>query len=48
MEYVIYICPNCLYESKEPGVCPRCNATLIASCPACGNPVVGEHIHLDE
>ena len=36
------------YESKEPGVCPGCNVTLIANCPVCGNPIVGEPIHLEE
>jgi len=48
MEYLKYVCPECLYEQKEPGVCPKYNVTLIASCPVCGNPIVGEHIHLEE
>ena len=48
MEYVKYVCPKCFYEQKEPGTCPHCQALLVASCPVCGNPVVGEHVHLVE
>ena len=48
MEYVKYVCPKCFYEQKEPGICPNCEVPLIASCPVCGNPMVGEHIHLEE
>jgi predicted amidophosphoribosyltransferase len=48
MEYVKYVCPECLYEQKGPGVCPKCNVSLIACCPVCGNPLVGEHVHLKE
>jgi len=47
MEYVKYMYPNCFFESKEPGVCPKYNVALIASCPVCRNPIVGEHIHLE-
>jgi len=43
---IAYVCPECFYESKEPGVCPNCKVPLVASCPVCGNPMVGEHIHL--
>ena len=48
MEYVKYVCPRCFYGQKEPGVCPNCKVPLVASCPVCGNPIVGEHIHLEE
>ena len=48
MEYVKYVCPSCFYEQKEPGVCLDCKVPLIASCPVCGNPIVGEHIHLEK
>jgi len=41
-------CLKCFYEQKEPGVCPNCKVPLIASCPVCGNPIVGEHIRLEE
>ena len=27
------------------GLCPGCQVPLVASCPVCGNPMVGEHIH---
>jgi predicted amidophosphoribosyltransferase len=46
MEYVKYVCPECLYEQEEPGTCPKCGVPLIASCPVCGNPIVGEHVQL--
>jgi len=46
MEYVKYVCPKCFYEKKEPGICIHCNTPLVASCPVCGNPIVGEQIHL--
>ena len=45
MDYAKYMCQKCFYEQKEPGVCPKCHVSLIASCPVCGNPVVGEHIN---
>lgn len=45
MEYVKYVCPQCFYEAKEPGMCPHCGLPLVASCPVCGNPIVGEHVH---
>jgi len=48
MEYAKYVYPECFYEQKEPGVCPTCGLSLIARCPVCGNPIVGERIHLDE
>ncbi len=48
MEYMKDVCPNCFYESKELGVCSKCNVTLIARCPVCGNPTVGEHTRQEE
>ena len=48
MEYVKYMFPKCFYESKEPGGCHQGNVSLIARCPVGGNPIVGEHIHLEE
>ena len=48
MEHVKYVCQKCLYEQKEPGICPKCKESLVASCPVCGNPMVGEHVHLEE
>ncbi|MFC2052356.1 hypothetical protein ACFLT4_06480 [Chloroflexota bacterium] len=47
MENIKHVCPGCGYESKEPGSCPGCQASLVATCSVCGNPVVGEFIHLD-
>ncbi len=47
MENVKHVCPECGYESGEPGLCPKCQVPLVATCPACGNPVVGEHICLE-
>lgn len=44
MENIKYVCPECGYESKVSGSCPGCQVSLVATCPACGNPVVGEHI----
>ncbi len=44
MENVKYVCPECGYESGEPGLCPKCQVSLMVTCPACGNPIVGEHI----
>lgn len=48
MEYVKYVCPKCFYESKEPGLCPNCQVPLVASCPVCGNPIVGEQVQVLE
>jgi len=48
MQDVKYVCPECGYESETPGRCPNCQTMLVASCPVCGNPVVGEHIHLED
>lgn len=45
MEAIKFVCPECGRESKVAGLCPSCQTLLVASCPACGNPVVGEHIH---
>ena len=45
MQDVKYICPECGYEAKQPGLCPSCQVSLVATCPVCGNPVVGEHVH---
>jgi len=36
MECANYMCPKSLVFA------------LLASCPVCGNPIVGEHIHLEE
>jgi predicted amidophosphoribosyltransferase len=47
MQDVKYVCPECLYESQSPGQCPNCHVPLVATCPVCGNPIVGEHVHLD-
>ena len=46
MENIKYICPQCSYEADGPGLCPDCQVPLIASCPVCGNPIVGEHINV--
>jgi predicted amidophosphoribosyltransferase len=46
MEYVKYVCQKYLYEQKESGMCPDCHLPLVASCPVCGNPIVGENVHL--
>jgi predicted amidophosphoribosyltransferase len=48
MQDVKYVCPGCGHESKVPGACPKCQKMLVATCPVCGNPVVGEHIHLED
>jgi predicted amidophosphoribosyltransferase len=45
MQDTKYVCPNCRYEAAKPGTCPHCKKALIATCPVCGNPIVGEHIH---
>ena len=47
MDSVKYVCPKCFYEQEKPGMCPNCNVELIATCTVCGNPVVGEHVHLE-
>jgi len=44
MENVKHVCPECGYESEKPGLCPKCQVPLVATCLVCGNPVVGEHI----
>ncbi len=41
-----YDCPECGYTLTKPGFCPNCKASLVATCPACGNPIVGEQIQL--
>ena len=46
MQDVKYVCPKCGYESRVAGICPNCQTVLVATCPACGNPVVGEQIQL--
>ncbi|MFC1937316.1 hypothetical protein ACFLWY_02005 [Chloroflexota bacterium] len=43
-----YVCPQCGYEAKAPGICPKCRAHLVATCPVCGNPVVAEHVQPPE
>ena len=45
MENIKYVCPECGHESETAGLCPGCQLPLVASCPACGNPIVGEHIN---
>jgi len=45
MQDTKYVCPDCGYEAKKPGNCPHCQKALIATCPVCGNPIVGECIH---
>ncbi|MDD4876646.1 MAG: hypothetical protein PHQ86_05930 [Dehalococcoidales bacterium] len=45
MDNINYVCPNCRYQAKAPGLCPNCQTQLVATCPACGNPLVGEHIN---
>ena len=44
MQDIKYVCPGCGFEAREPGICPKCKERMIATCSACGNPVVGEHI----
>jgi len=44
MQDTKYVCPNCGYEAIKPGVCPHCQVALVATCPACGNPIVGDCI----
>ena len=46
MENVKYVCPECGYESEEPGSCPRCQAMLVATCAVCGNPMTGEQVSI--
>ena len=48
MQNIKYVCPNCGYEAKAPGLCPNCQTRLVASCSVCGNPIVGEHIHPED
>ncbi len=40
-----FVCPNCDYEAEVAGSCPNCHVALVASCSACGNPVVGEQVN---
>ena len=48
MEHIKYVCPECGYEAEAAGLCPTCQVTLVATCSVCGNPIVGEHIQLQE
>ena len=48
MQDIKYVCPNCGYEAKVPSLCPNCQVPLVATCPVCGNPIVGEHIHAED
>ncbi len=48
MEHVKFVCPHCGYEAGGVGSCPECQAALVATCAACGNPVVGEHVHPED
>ena len=43
-----YVCPECGREFEEPGQCPDCQVALVATCPICGNPMVGEHVHEED
>ncbi len=45
MSEVKYVCSECGREDAEPGMCAVCRKALVATCVACGNPVVGEHVH---
>jgi len=44
MQDIKYVCPDCGYETTKPGTCADCQVALIATCPACGNPIVGDCI----
>jgi hypothetical protein len=48
MEHVKYVCPERGYEAEAAGLCPNCQVMLVATCSVCGNPIVGEHIQLQE
>ncbi len=48
MEDIKHVCPGCGQDYQEPGFCPGCQEPLVASCAACGNPVVGEQVILEE
>ncbi len=48
MENVKYACPDCGYTAENPGLCLSCQTILVATCAVCGNPMVGEHIHLED
>jgi len=47
MKDIKYVCSRCGYEAEILGSCPNCQEILAAVCPACDNPVAGEHIHLE-
>ena len=47
MADIKYVCPQCGYEAEAAGTCPYCGSVLVASCAACGNPVVGEQIRIE-
>jgi len=44
MENIKFVCHNCGHEAKVPGLCSVCQVPLTATCPTCGNPVVGEQV----
>lgn len=44
MENIKFVCPDCGHEAKTPALCPACKVPLVATCPTCGNPVVGEKV----
>ncbi len=48
MPDIEYVCPQCGYEAAVAGLCPSCQVHLVASCPTCGNPIVGEHVHPED
>ena len=43
-----YVCPECGGEFEDPGECADCLVALVACCPVCGNPMVGEHVHEED
>ena len=47
MENIKFICPQCGYESKAPGLCPSCQVPMLGSCPTCGNPIVGDSVEME-
>jgi predicted RNA-binding Zn-ribbon protein involved in translation (DUF1610 family) len=44
MQNAKYVCPECGYQTDGPGLSPNCLLPLVASCPTCGNPIVGEQV----
>lgn len=48
MKDIKYICPGCGFESAVAGSCPKCQGILVATCAACGNPLVGEQVSSED